>query len=108
MRSCSCSSGHVATTIEALVVQDADRLDALGAIGIARVFATGAKMGDRMLFDPEKPKETQPTSIGHFYEKLLLLKNRMNTATGRQMAEDRHLYLEQFLDEFYAEWEGIK
>lgn len=108
MRSCSFSSGHVATTIEALVVQDADRLDALGAIGIARVFATGAKMGDRMLFDPEKPKETQPTSIGHFYEKLLLLKNRMNTATGRQMAEDRHLYLEQFLDEFYAEWEGIK
>ncbi len=99
------------------IVQDADRLDALGAIGIARTFNYGGFKG-RALYDPEiKPhltmtKEeyklsTAPT-INHFYEKLLLLKDRMNTATGRRIAEERHLFMLLFLKEFYAEWQGEK
>ena len=99
------------------VVQDADRLDALGAIGIARTFNYGG-FKNRALFNPEIPpnlemsKEeykasTHPT-INHFYEKLLLLKDRMNTKTGKRIGEERHLYMEQFLKQFYAEWNGKK
>jgi uncharacterized protein len=103
------------TTTEGAVVQDADRLDALGAIGIARAFAYGGFRG-RPLHDPEVPAEPHDSvaaykrgtgpSLNHFSEKLLLLKDRMNTAAGRRLAADRHRYLEQFRDRFLAEWDG--
>lgn len=102
---------------ESAIVQDADRLDALGAIGIARAFNYGG-FANRKIYDPEVPpdlkmskeaykKSTAPT-INHFYEKLLLLKTKMNTATGKKIAAERHLYMEKFLEEFYAEWNGEK
>ncbi len=100
---------------EGMIVQDADRLDALGAIGIARCFATGAKL-NREIHNPEKKpvfhrdfdsyKNSNSTSINHFYEKLLLLKDRMNTLTAKQIAEERHKFMEQFLERFFKEWEG--
>ncbi|CAM4064702.1 HD domain-containing protein [Gillisia hiemivivida] len=100
---------------ELAVVQDADRLDALGAIGIARTFNYGGFKG-RTLYDPEiqpnlkmskeEYKASTAPTINHFYEKLLLLKDRMNTETGKAIAEQRHLYMKQFLDQFYAEWNG--
>lgn len=99
------------------VVQDADRLDALGAIGIARTFNYGG-FKNRKLYDPEVKPQLQMTpeeykastapTINHFYEKLLLLKDRMNTKTGKAMAQERHNYMEDFLKQFYAEWEGLK
>jgi uncharacterized protein len=99
------------------VVQDADRLDALGAIGIARTFNYGG-FKSRKLYDPEiKPnlnmtpseyKVSDAPTINHFYEKLLLLKDRMNTETGRKIAEERHVFMETFLKQFYAEWNGEK
>ncbi|MBJ7879746.1 HD domain-containing protein [Gelidibacter salicanalis] len=99
------------------VIQDADRLDALGAIGIARTFNYGG-FKNRPLFDPEiKPnlsmtkeeyKASDAPTLNHFYEKLLLLKDKMNTKTGRQIAAERHLFMEQFLEQFYAEWDGLK
>jgi len=99
------------------VVQDADRLDALGAIGIARTFNYGG-FKNRKLYDPEiKPnlnmtpseyKVSDAPTINHFYEKLLLLKDRMNTETGRKIAAERHVFMETFLKQFYAEWNGKK
>ena len=99
------------------VVQDADRLDALGAIGIARTFNYGG-FKNRKLYDPEiqpnlnmtpsEYKASDAPTINHFYEKLLLLKDKMNTETGRKIAEDRHRFMEAFLQEFYAEWDGKK
>jgi len=90
------------------VVQDADRLDALGAIGIARAFNYGGHKG-RAIYDPAIAPElkTAPT-INHFYEKLLLLKDRMNTRAGKEMAMERHRFMEQFLEHFYAEWDGTQ
>jgi uncharacterized protein len=93
------------STLEGCCVQDADRLDALGAIGIARTFAFGGSRG-RRIHDPQGIDKT--TSIQHFYDKLLLLKDLMNTDTGRKMAEYRDGFLRQFLTEFYEEWEGVK
>ena len=90
-------------TLEGKCVQDADRLDAMGAIGIARTFAFGGSHG-RPIHDPAGEDKT--TSIQHFYDKLLLLKDKMNTATGRRMAQGRHKYLEDFLQEFTEEWDG--
>lgn len=103
------------TSKELDVVQDADRLDALGAIGIARAFQYGG-FKNREIYNPGIPadlnmdkeaykKSTAPT-INHFYEKLLLLKDRMNTNTGKQMAAERHLFMEEYLKQFYREWEG--
>jgi len=102
---------------ELQVVQDADRLDAIGAIGIARTFNYGG-FKNRKLYDPEvKPqldmnpetyKKSNSPTINHFYEKLLLLKDRMNTETGRKIAEQRHTYMEDFLEQFYGEWEGSR
>ncbi len=99
------------------VIQDADRLDAMGAIGIARTFCYGGHK-NREIYNPDiKPnldmtkeeyKNSTAPTINHFYEKLLLLKDRMNTKTGKAMAQSRHKYMEQFLDEFYREWKGEK
>ena len=103
------------TSPELNVIQDADRLDAIGAIGIARCFNYGG-FKNRELYNPEIPPNLEMTkeeyktanspTINHFYEKLLLLKNKMNTATGRRIAADRHVYMERFLEQFYNEWNG--
>ncbi|TCW39431.1 uncharacterized protein EDC32_102682 [Laceyella sacchari] len=111
----SFKGAHVQTemkTKEGMVVQDADRLDAIGAIGIARAFAYGGYKG-QPLYDPEiqptlhasfaEYKQAQSTSVNHFYEKLLLLKDRMNTETGRKLAEERHAFMERFLEELQLE-----
>lgn len=104
-------------SLELDVVQDADRLDALGAIGIARTFNYGG-FKNRALYNPEispnlkmtkeEYKASQDPTINHFYEKLLLLKDKMNTKTARQIAVKRHQFMEEFLDQFYAEWDGLK
>lgn len=96
----SFTKGNPPTSPEAEIVQDADRLDAIGAIGIARCFAYGGKM-QREIWNPENPEDT---TIQHFYDKLLRLKDLMNTRSGKEMAENRHKFLENFLKEFYHEW----
>jgi uncharacterized protein len=105
------------SSIELDVVQDADRLDAIGAIGIARAFNYGG-FKNRALYDPkiapnssmtkEEYKKNDSPTLNHFYEKLLLLKDKMNTETGKQIAQERHRYMQGFLSQFYAEWEGEK
>lgn len=103
-------------SIEGKIVQDADRLDAIGAIGIARTFAYGGKNG-RLMYNPnnnelvneeEYKQKGSNTSISHFYDKLLKIKDLMNTDTAKIIAQKRHKYLEDFLQEFLEEWEGVK
>jgi len=103
------------TSKELEVIQDADRLDAIGAIGIARCFNYGG-FKNREIYNPEvQPnlnlskaayKNSNSPTINHFYEKLLLLKDKMNTKTGRRIAEQRHQFMKKYLDQFYAEWDG--
>lgn len=104
-------------SLEGKIVQDADRLDAIGALGIARAFAYGGHEG-RIIYNPEAKakihnsfsayKKRSSSTVHHFYEKLLSLKDLMNTKTGKRMALQRHKFLELYLKEFYAEWEGKK
>lgn len=105
------------TSLELNIVQDADRLDAIGAIGIARTFNYGG-FKNRQIYNPEilpklnmskeEYKNSEAPTVNHFYEKLLLLKDKMNTATGKKIAEERHQFMELFLNQFYAEWNGEK
>lgn len=105
------------SSVELDIVQDADRLDAIGAIGVARAFNYGG-FKNRALYNPEiapvtnmtkeEYKKNNAPTINHFYEKLLLLKDKMNTAKGKEIAAERHRFMESFLAQFYAEWEGVK
>jgi len=107
------SNKHKLSTLEAKIVQDADRLDAIGAIGIGRTFAYGGYTNRPMYNPPSDEVNTKSTeeavtkdTISHFYEKLLLLKSLMNTEVGKQKAERRHEIMQEFLNNFYAEWKG--
>lgn len=112
----SLNSGKHFSSPELSVIQDADRLDAIGAIGIARCFNYGG-FKNRLIYDPEitpnlkmnkeEYKKSNAPSINHFYEKLLLLKDKMNTKTGKYLAEKRHLFMENFLKNFFDEWNGL-
>jgi len=105
------------TSVELDIVQDADRLDAIGAIGIARTFNYGG-FKNRAMYDPkiapnlkmtkEEYKKNEGPTLNHFYEKLFLLKDKMNTPTGKQIALERHRFMETFIAQFYAEWDGEK
>ena len=105
------------TSVELEIVQDADRLDAIGAIGIARTFNYGG-FKNRQLYNPNispkmnmtkaEYKNSDAPTLNHFYEKLLLLKDKMNTKTGKELAVNRHRFMENFLSQFYAEWDGEK
>ena len=120
IRNISFKGGNFTQTFlskELAIVQDADRLDALGAIGIARAFNYGG-FKNREIYNPsilpnhgmnkETYKRNNAPTINHFYEKLLLLKDRMNTVTGKKLAEDRHCFMNLFLEQFYKEWHGEK
>ena len=108
-------NGRKLTTLEAQIVQDADRLDTIGAIGIARCFTYAGSKGD-VIFNPElsvresmtekEYREGPSSAVHHFYEKLLKLKDLMNTETAKQIAEERHAFMEDFLIQFFKEWEG--
>lgn len=105
------------SSLELQCIQDADRLDAIGAIGIARCFSYGGYK-ERALYDPkiepnlnmtkEEYKSSTAPSINHFYEKLLLLKDKMNTSSGKTMAQERHEFMQTYLEQFYDEWNGKK
>jgi uncharacterized protein len=99
------------------IIQDADRLDALGAIGIARTFNYGGfkntpiynpNIAPNLNMSKEEYKNSEAPTLNHFYEKLLLLKDKMNTDSGKNIAKERHLFMEKFLSQFYAEWDGEK
>ncbi len=108
---------HPLSSIEAKIVRDADRLDAIGAIGIARTFAYGGSVGNAM-YEPElsvreymtleEYRNGKTSTVNHFYEKLLKLKDLMQTETGRHLAIERHQFMEQFLEQFFQEWKGLK
>lgn len=109
------SNADKVLTLEGKVVQDADRIDALGAIGIARTMVYNGSKGRPMHLPNAQPRlnmtlaeyrNGEDTAIMHFYEKLLTLKDTMNTLTGKKLAEQRHLFLETYLEQFYAEWAG--
>lgn len=116
MNEVSFSKGKIPSTLEGKIVQDADRLDAIGAIGIARTFAFGG-FKKREIYNPDIPpvkyetledykKNTNPT-LNHFYEKLLLLKDIMNTEEAKKIAQKRHHFMETYLKQFYDEWSGM-
>lgn len=96
----SFSKGEIPVSLEGKIVQDADRLDALGAIGIARTFAFGGAKGQSIFNDANK----KGTSIQHFHDKLLKIKDLMNTKTAKQIAQKRHQFIEKYLEQFYSEW----
>jgi len=110
-------TGEKFTSKELEVLQDADRLDAIGAIGIARCFNYGGFKNRSFLYNPEiapnltmtkeEYKNSSAPTINHFYEKLLLIRDQMNTVTGKRIAEERHAYMEGFLKQFYEEWNGF-
>ncbi len=117
IREISFSKGLVPSTLEGKIVQDADRLDALGAMGIARAFAYGGHK-QRLIYHPDIPptqyaskdeyKKSSSPTINHFYEKLLLLTDLMNTGEAKKLATERHKFMELYLNQFFDEWKGVK